>query len=272
MKIGLIGAQNSHSKGFCDAINKKRPWEDVSVSFIYGADDPEQANKLCGEFGLTECESEEELIEKSDAVAITYRKGSMHCKAAIKALKAGKPLFVDKPFTANVEEAKEIAALAKSGGALLCGGSGCKHAPEIAEMKKDIKPGSTVVISYAADSGSEYDGYWFYGCHSAEVCLELCGPDYVSVQSFKNGDVVVTNVVYADKVCVIVTEPKAYNLTVSVSADGKTVCRPIPYYPDAPASELVKMAKSKIAPRDYGFYVKSVELTGKIIESYEKQQ
>jgi len=185
MKIGLIGAQNSHSKGFCDAINKKHPWEDVSVSFIYGADDPEQANKLCGEFGLTECESEEELIEKSDAVAITYRKGSMHCKAAIKALK--------------------------------------------------------------------------------------CGPDYVSVQSFKNGDVVVTNVVYADKVCVIVTEPKAYNLTVSVSADGKTVCRPVPYYPDAPASELVKMAKSKIAPRDYGFYVKSVELTGKIIESYEKQ-
>ena len=272
MKIGLIGAQNSHSKGFCEAINKKPPWEDVSISFIYGADDPEQSKKLCDEFGLAECESEEELIEKSDAVAITYRKGSMHYPPAIKVLKAGKPLFVDKPFTANLDEAKEIAELAAKLGVPLCGGSGCKHAPEIAEMKKIIKPGSTVVISYAADPSSEYNGYWFYGCHSAELCLELCGLEYISVQSFRNGDVVVTNVVYADKVCVLVTEPKAYNLSVSVSnsTEGKTVCQLVPYYPDAPSVEFVNMAKNKIVPRGHGFYVKSIELTGQIIESFMK--
>lgn len=266
MKTGLIGAQNSHSKGFCEALKGG----DAEVKFIYGADDPEQAKNLSLQFGLTECASEEELIEKSDAVAVTYRKGSMHYRPAIKTLKAKKPLFVDKPFTVNTGEAKEIAGLAFENGLLLAGGSGCKHAPEIAELKKEIGPGSTVVVSYAADPSSEYDGYWFYGCHSAEVCLELCGPDYISVNSFKNGDVVVADVVYADKVCVIVTEPKSYNLTVSVSAGGKTVCRPIPYYPDAPALELVNMAKTKTAPRDYGFYVKSVELTGKIIEGYTK--
>ena len=268
MKIGLIGAQNSHSKGFCEAINKKRLWADVTIGFIYGADDPQQAKELCDEFGLLECASEEELIEKSDAAAITYRKGSKHHRAAIKVLEAGKPLFVDKPFTADVNEAKEIVALAAEHGLLLTGGSGCKYAPEIAEMKKSITPGSMVVISYAADPASEYDGYWFYGIHSAEVCLELCGSDYISVHSFKNGDVVVSHVVYADKVCVLVTEPKAYNLTVSVSGAGKTISQPIPYYPDAPAAEFINMAKNKIPPRDYEFYVKSVELTGKIIESF----
>ncbi|MCL2815159.1 MAG: Gfo/Idh/MocA family oxidoreductase [Oscillospiraceae bacterium] len=268
MKIGLIGAQNSHSKCFCEALNVKGG--EAAVNFIYGADDPAQAKALCEQFGLAECESEEELIEKSDAVAITYRKGSMHYPPAIKTLKAEKPLFVDKPFTADIGEAKEIAELAAKSGALLTGGSGCKNAPEIAEMKKNIGPGSTVIVSYAADPSSEYDGYWFYGCHSAEVCLELCGLDYIFVNSFKNGDVVVTEVTYADKVCVLVTEPKSYNLTVSVTRGKNTICRPIPYYPSAPALELVNMAKTKTAPRDYGFYVKSVELTGKIIEGYTK--
>ena len=267
MKIGLIGAQNSHSKGFCEAINKKRLWDEAAIAFIYGPDDPEQSKKLCEEFGLTECGSLEEIIEKSDAAVITYRKGSMHHEAAIKAIKAGKPLFVDKPFTSSLEEAKEIVALAKELGVPLTGGSGCKCAPKIAEMKKIIAPGSTVLISYAADPGSEYDGYWFYGIHSAEICLELCGLDFLSVQSFRNGDVVVTHVVYADKLCVLVTEPKAYNLTVSVSDSKGTVYSPIPYDPDAPAAEFLNMAKTKTPPRDYGFYVKSIELTGKIIEN-----
>ena len=271
MKIGLIGAQNSHSRGFCEAINKKRPWEDVEIGFVYGADDPAEAERLCEEFGVFLCGSEEEVIEKSDAVAITYRKGSMHYSPAMKVLKAKKPLFCDKPFTTNLAEAEEIAMFAAENDVLLSGGSAIKCSNEsLAKIKESIKPGSTVVVSYAADPGSEYDGYWFYGSHSAEICLELCERNFKSVSAFKNGDAVISSVVYSDKVCVLSTSPGAYNLTVSVTdKSGTTTITPVLYDPDAAALEFVEMIKSKKAPRGYEFYVKSVELTGKIIESFE---
>ena len=32
--VGLIGAQNSHAKHFCETINKKRLWDDVSIRYI----------------------------------------------------------------------------------------------------------------------------------------------------------------------------------------------------------------------------------------------
>ncbi|MCL2772692.1 MAG: Gfo/Idh/MocA family oxidoreductase [Oscillospiraceae bacterium] len=108
MKIGLIGAQNSHSRHFCETINKNKKFDDAVISYIYGGDDPAECRKLCADYRLEECSSEEELIEKSDAVVITYRKGSIHYKPAINALKAGKPLFNDKPFVTDSREAKEI--------------------------------------------------------------------------------------------------------------------------------------------------------------------
>ena len=44
--VGLIGAQNTHTKHFCETINKKRLWDDVSIRYIYGADDPRSAKAV----------------------------------------------------------------------------------------------------------------------------------------------------------------------------------------------------------------------------------
>ena len=268
MKIGLIGAQNSHSRNFCEAINKKRPWEDVTISYIYGGDDPEACKKLCDDFRITECSSEEEVIEKSDAIVITYRKGSVHYQPAIKTIKAGKPLFNDKPFVTNSCEAKEIVNLAKENGVLLTGGSSLKSLPELEKIKENIIPGSTVLISFSADPESEYDGYWFYGIHAVELCIMLCGLDFVDVRAFKNNNVVITNVAYPDKLCVLATTPQSNNLIISISNNGKTICHNVPMnFQDVGPIEFVNMIKNNKSPRDYDYYVKAVELTEKIIET-----
>ncbi|MCL2545465.1 MAG: hypothetical protein FWE77_06045, partial [Clostridia bacterium] len=78
MNIGLIGAENSHARHFCNAINGGEGWPDVKIHAVYGADDPTECARLCADFGLAEVASEEELIAKSDAVVVTYRKGSEH--------------------------------------------------------------------------------------------------------------------------------------------------------------------------------------------------
>jgi len=268
MKIGLIGAQNSHSRHFCETINKNKLFENAVIGYLYGADDPAECARLCEGYAIANCASEEEAIGKSDAVIVTYRKGSEHYRPVINAIKAGKPVFNDKPFTTNLSEAEEIAALAKKLNVPVTGGSSLKLLPDLPEIKKGIAPGSTTVVSFAADPASEYDGYWFYGIHAVELCLELCGLDFISVQAFKNNGVVVTNVAYADKLCVLVTAPQSNNLSVSVSNGGKTACYAVPMdYESAGPKEFVEMAKGGDPPRDYAFYVKSVELTGKICES-----
>ena len=268
MNIGLIGAQNSHSRHFCETINKNKLFEGAVIKYIYGGDDPAECGRLCNDYAIENCESEEEVIKKSDAVIVTYRKGSEHFKPVLSAVKAGKPVFNDKPFTTKLCEAEEITALAKKLNVPVTGGSSLKLLPGLPEIKKGITPGSATVISFAADPTSEYDGYWFYGIHAAELCLELCGLDFISVQSFKNNGVVVSNVAYADKMCVLVTSPQSNNLVVSVSNGGKTVCHAVPMnYESAGPEEFVNMAKSGNSPRSYEFYVKSVELMEKICES-----
>lgn len=268
MTIGLIGAQNSHARHFCNAINGTDNYPGVKIRYVYGGDDPEECARLCADFGLEEAASEEALVEQSDAVVITYRKGSEHYPAAMKALRAGKPTFNDKPFAASPREAEELVALARRTGAPLTGGTNLKGLPELADIKASIGPGSVVTINFAADPKSEYDGYSFYGIHAAELCLVLCGEDFTSVQAFENHGVVISNVSYADRQCVMMTAPECGDLKIAVTNGGQTACYHVPLnYQDVGPGEFVAMAQTGKPPRAYSHYTRAVALVGQIIET-----
>ena len=269
MKIGIIGTQNSHTTHFCMALNEQKLYEGAYVAYVYGGDDPEQAKKLAEQYGVEICASEEELIEKADAVAITYRKGSAHFEPALKALKSKKPLFNDKPFAVSVEQCRQLTDLARENNLLLTGGSNLKGMPGLLAVKEQVKPGSTVTISFAADCTSEYDGYWFYGVHSAEMCIALCGEDYTSVTSFKNGTSIVTVVTYADKQCILCNGLDSYAIKIAVTNEGKTSYHQVALdYQAVGPLELAAMASSGQLPRPLSHYDKTVELVSCIIESY----
>jgi len=267
MNIGLIGAENSHARHFCKAINGGH-WPGVKIRYVYGADDPKECARLCEDFNLEECGSEAELIAWSDAVVVTYRKGSEHYMPVMAALKAGKPVFNDKPFATDLREAREIAALAEALGVPLTGGTSLKGLPALPAIRDSIGPGSTVVISFAADPASPYDGYWFYGVHAAELCLVLCGEEFTSVKSFENRGLVVSHVAYPDKLCILATAPQSGGLHVSVTNDGVTACHEIPLnYQDVGPAEFVAMAQSGKPPRGYSHYIRAVELVEGIVET-----
>jgi predicted dehydrogenase len=267
--LGLIGAQSSHARFFCEAFNRDKLHPGLSISYIYGADDPQAAGALRQEFGLELCDTEEELIAKSDAVAIVLRRGSAHFSPAMKVLEAKKPLFIDKPFTLSVEEANAIAETAKANKILLAGGSSLKALQGLKPVAQAILPGATVIVSYAADRKSEYDGYWFYGIHAVETLLALCGPGFTSVSAFRNGESVEAIVAYPDKCSVIMTSPDMADLRVTVLNDKtQSFNVPMDYHHVCP-NEFAEMLKSGKAPRDYSFYVKSVELLKAIADAAE---
>ena len=266
MVIGLIGAQNSHAAHFLKAINGEKLFDGVSVGFIYGGDDPATAARLTAEYGLKECPDEKTVIKNSDAVAITYRRGSLHHNAAMKVLCARKPVFIDKPFTSDEREAQEIVEYASRNGLLICGGSNTKGLRGVADVSEKIKPGDTVVISYCANPEDEYDGYWFYGIHSVEVCLELLGLNYNAVSAVCNGGTVVSTISYPDNTCVLITAPEVHSLDITVFDKNVGTHYPIELdYQSIGPCDLIDMVRSGKPPREYDFYAASVRLLNEII-------
>ena len=120
---------------------------------------------------------------------------------------------------------------------------------------------------FAADPASEYDGYWFYGIHSAELCLTLCGPDFTSVEAWRNGDAVTAAVAYPDKTCLILNTPSSADLRIAVTNGGTTRARLVPLnYQSVGPKEFCDMIRTGNMPRDPRHFVRAAELTEEIIK------
>ncbi len=266
MNIGLIGAENSHARHFCITINKEQRFPKHRITHIHAGDAPDTGAELANEFGLTLVSSEDAVIAACDAVVVTYRKGSLHAEPVLRALKAGKAVFNDKPFSTDPDKAQEIAEYAQANGSLICGGSNLKGVPGITALKDSIQKGATVVISFSADPESTYDGYWFYGIHAAELCLTLCGTDYRDVASYRTGNTVVSTVRFDDKTCVLVTDPDIKQLHVALRAGDMCIAQEIAMtYESVGPAELVGMLDSGKLPRAPGFYAAASRLLKDII-------
>lgn len=140
-KVGIIGTENSHANAFCKAFNVVKEdgttaYPDFHVNLVYG-DYPEASQKTVDKFKADAIANNvEQMVEECDCAMITCRDGKFHAKYAKPFIEAGKPLFIDKPFTCDVNEAVELVRLAKEKGVTLCGGSSMKYNPCVLGLKK----------------------------------------------------------------------------------------------------------------------------------------
>lgn len=204
-KVGIIGTENSHANSFCKAFNLVKEdgtteYPDFHVTLVYG-DYPESNQKLVDKFkadAIATCV--EQMVEECDCAMITCRDGKFHAKYAKPFIEAGKPCFVDKPFTTDVKEAVELVKLAKYKGVPLCGGSSMKYNPCVLGLKK-IKEdmGEKFHGGYASAPLSfenEWGGFWFYSSHLAEICLETFGWKPLAVTAVEKNKSVLAIVEY----------------------------------------------------------------------------
>jgi len=127
----------------------------------------------CEEFGAVPAKSQEELIEACDGlIVLAPSNPEVHEQLAEKALKSGKPLYIDKPFAPDRAAAERIIALADKYNTPLFSTSCMRYAREIAEVKATTFKDEKIEFASATGNGSSY---WEYCIHIFEMVTALMG-------------------------------------------------------------------------------------------------
>ncbi|MFI4876529.1 MAG: Gfo/Idh/MocA family protein [Blastopirellula sp. JB062] len=196
LRIGLIGLDSSHAVAFTKKINADDAPADfagakVVAAFPGGSPDlPSSADRIEGftkqisDMGIEIVPSIDALLKKVDAVIMNSVDGRVHLAQAKPVLEAGLPLFVDKPVTASMAEAKELFALSKKTGTPCFSCSTLRYCDQVVELQKANAAGEIVgCVAYSpCKLDPTHPDFFWYGIHGVETLFTVMGPGCVSVQ------------------------------------------------------------------------------------------
>jgi predicted dehydrogenase len=205
-RIGIIGLDTSHSIAFAKALNGSNlpaNYTGFSITAAYprGSADIESSTKRIPGYteevkklGIEIVSSIEELLEKSDFVLLETNDGRPHLEQAMKVIKAGKPLFIDKPVAGSLSDAIAIYESAKKYKVPIFSSSSLRYM-ETAQQVAQGKIGKVLgadTFSPAILEKTHPDLFW-YGIHGVEILYTVMGQgckELVRISS-PNTDVVV---------------------------------------------------------------------------------
>ncbi len=190
IRIGIIGAENSHTVGFGKMFNIDKKFPGVEVTHLWGETD-EFARKAA-EAGKIPAivKDPAEMMGKIDALIVDHRHAKYHLEAAAPFVKAGIPTFVDKPFCYRVEEGKKFLAMAREVGTPVTSFSSIAQSDATYDIKEQLAEMGEInhVVRYGpVDLDSEYGGVFFYGVHILQPLMFMFGEDIVRVKISRDG-------------------------------------------------------------------------------------
>lgn len=194
IKIGMIGADSSHSSAFSELANLPGKngsylYNDVRVTAIWG-ESPERAMEVAAKCNIP-CvvKTPEEMLGMVDAVMIVLRRGSQHKSYAMPFIAKGIAVWVDKPFSISSLDALDMVNCAKKQQSILAGGSTCKYCFDVLTLQSEflnLQKNDKVIsgaFNFPGEIDSPYDGIYFYGGHAAEMLTTIFGNEVRSVKT-----------------------------------------------------------------------------------------
>ena len=178
-KIVILGCENSHATKFLSFLTTEERFADIKVIGVY-SEEAEAAEKLNTEFGVPVMASYDAAVGQVDGVIITARHGAKHYEYAKPYIPSGVPMFIDKPITADADEAVTFMRELRAAGVRVTGGSSLRIAPEVQAVAEEARAevgGKTVggVVRAPLDPDPAYGGFWFYSQHLVEMVGEIFG-------------------------------------------------------------------------------------------------
>src|SRR5467141_3829516 len=211
LRAGMIGLDTSHVPAFAKLCNNSKATGDISgirivAGYPGGTDIPASRDRV-GKFtqelrgmGIEIVDAIPKLLDKVDVILLESVDGRIHLQEAIPVIKAGKPLFIDKPVAGSLADAIVIYELAKKHNVPCFSSSSVRFSPGIEELLKNETLG-TIAGAVAWGSCSYQEGtpdMFFYGIHGIEPLYALMGTGCETVTRIQTQDTDVVSGVWKD--------------------------------------------------------------------------
>ncbi len=199
LRIGIIGAENSHTIGFGKMFNIDKKFPSAEVKFVWGESD-EFARNAAEKGSIPNIvKNPMEMLGEIDALIVDHRHAKYHLEAATPFIKEGIPTFVDKPFCYRVAEGETFLELAREHGTPVTSYSSIAQSASTFDMKKQVESMESikqVLRTGPVDMDSKYGGIFFYGVHIVQPLMYMFGEDIERVRVTRNGQNGSANLVY----------------------------------------------------------------------------
>ena len=190
LRIGIIGLDTSHVTAFTRLINDAKhkdhvPGGKVVVAFKGGSADIESSisrveeytRQLQTNYGVKIVATIEELCQQVDVVMLESVDGRPHLEQARPVIKAGKPLFIDKPVAGSLRDAVEIYRLAREAKVPVFTSSSYRFYESLVAVQKTNVGDIHAAISWGpAHLEPHHPDLFWYGIHPTEALFAILGP------------------------------------------------------------------------------------------------
>jgi predicted dehydrogenase len=196
LRIGIIGCDTSHCVAFTELINnpgakEHAPGGKVVAAYKGGSPDiPSSISRVEGyvkelreKYGVTFYDSIPDLCRNVDAVLLESVDGRPHLEQVKPVLKAGKPVFVDKPMAGSLADVLEIFRLAREAKVPIFSASALRYG----KSSQAVRAGSIGKVQRAETYGPceiepHHPDLFWYGVHGTESLFTVLGTGCESVK------------------------------------------------------------------------------------------
>lgn len=272
-KIGIIGAENSHTAGFGKLFNIDKAFPGMEVKYVWGETEA-FAKKAMKDGNIPEMvQDPNDMLGKIDGLIVDHRHGKFHLEPAIPFIKAGIPTFIDKPFCYRAAEGKAVLELARKHDTPITSFSSIAHSYETFDIKAQLQKIKNInqVVRYGpVDLESQYGGIFFYGAHIVQPLLYFFGDNVQKVQIHQNGKNSSASLVFKDgMLATLVFTTKNYGWSTHIETEKGIIALKSGIEakkPDKNYVDMVEMFKTGKEPRSHESIIHCVA----VLEALEK--
>jgi predicted dehydrogenase len=212
LRIGFIGLDTSHVSAFSKIINHAHyahhtPGARVTVAFPGGSPDfPTSINRVAAftqelreQHNVEMLSSPEAVAEAADLVFVESVDGRVHLDMFRRTVKFKKPTFIDKPFTVDLGEAREIVNLAQRNGVPMMSCSSLRYSEKLCAALANGRDGIVGCDVFGPmNEEVTQPGLFWYGCHTVEMMVTIMGTGCREVRCVRNEGNDLLTAIWAD--------------------------------------------------------------------------
>jgi murein DD-endopeptidase MepM/ murein hydrolase activator NlpD len=205
LRAGMIGLDTSHAIAFARLFNDPKATGDIAgvkivAGFPAGTDIPDSRNRIEGftrelrGMGVEIVDSIPALLARVDVVLVESVDGRPHLEQVLPVLKAGKPLFVDKPVAGSLKDVVAIYEAAKNHGVPIFSSSSLRYSTG----PQAVHNGAVGQVLGCDTYGPcplepHHPDFFWYGIHGVESLFTCMGPGCQTVtrMATRDGEVAV---------------------------------------------------------------------------------